>query len=105
MIFACVQKIGSIYGKCTTTEEGLEPNHMCSFELQVVLEVEFVTYFAWMIFSGEMSFANGGGGFLPVESLALEGPEGPQFEKGGLVSFTYTTIQDESAAFQLDFSP
>ena len=109
MIFACVQKVGYGVGTCTTTEVDPEPYHMCSF----TLSIEGGNYTSVIGYVGEMSFADGGGGFLPIESFlnttVCENDECPfnaDFIDTGLVSFTYTMVQTEFAyaEFTLYFS-
>ena len=98
-------------GKCTTTEVDPDVNHMCSFNLFLSDPQNFASYYV-IGFAGEMSFADGGGGFLPIESFSYETMEESDFGglftaeyiDTGLVSFTYTNVQTESPKFVLDFS-
>ena len=77
---------------------------MCSFTLSIdegngesVSLINFV---------GEMSFAAGGGGFLPIESFLNYTTVNVDFIDTGLVSFTYTDVQIDFsyATFEIDFS-
>ena len=101
-------------GKCTTTEVVPDVNHMCSFTLFIADLQTFNSYYA-IGFAGEMSFADGGGGFLPIESFAYETIQEPvegefsglftaAYIDTGLASFTYTNVETESPRFVIDFS-
>ena len=102
LIFACVQKVGYGVGTCTTTEVDPEPYHMCSF----TLSIEGGNYTSVIGYVGEMSFADGGGGFLPIESFLKYTTVNADFIDTGSASFTYTNLQTEYAyaTFEIDFS-